>query len=190
MQVPPQLLVLSMHDDAVSQQARISRGMSLKYLSTNQHVIHQHAPVALHSSCDTLLGCWTMVVMPLVRIQKSCYGLARDAHTICNYCHSCIASASVLLSATIILSSQPLPQPSRHYTSSHFPQPTTRSGLARHFFLDLSERRHSRETRKVATTAGRIEYTLGPIGAVRYADRQKLFITALSTLINTTALFS
>lgn len=137
MQVPPQLLALSMHDDAVSQQARISRGMSLKYLSTNQHAPHQHAPVALHSSCDTLLGCRTMADRPPVRIQKSCYVLARDAPTTCNYCHSCIASASVLFPAIIVFFSQLLPRPSRHHTSSHFSQPTTRSGLTRHIFLVL-----------------------------------------------------
>jgi len=161
MQVPPQLLALSMHDDAVSQQARISRGMSLKYLSTNQHAPHQHAPVALRSSCDTLLGCRTMADRPPVRIQKSCYGLARDAPTTCNYCHSCIASASVLFPAIIVFFSQLLPRPSRHHTSSFLPtQPTTRSGLTRHFFLYLSEGRHRRETREAATTAGRIEHTL------------------------------
>ena len=58
------------------------------------------------------------------------------------------------------------------------PEPTTRSGLlSRQFSLDLSERRHRRETREAATTAGRIEHTHWPIGAVRYADRKKLFIT-------------
>lgn len=137
MQVPPQLLAFSMHDDAVSQQARISRGMSLKYLSTNQHAPHQHAPVALHSSCDTLLGCWTMAARRLIRIRKSCYGPVRDAHTTCNYCHSCIASASVLFSATIVFFYQLLPRLSRHHTSSHFFQPTSRSCLIRHFFLIL-----------------------------------------------------
>jgi len=69
-------------------------------------------------------------------------------------------------------------------------QPTTRSGLTRHFFLYLSEGRHRRETREAATTAGRIEHTHWPIGAVRYADRQKLFITALLTHMYTTALLN
>lgn len=58
------------------------------------------------------------------------------------------------------------------------------------FFLYLSEGRHRRETREAATTAGRIEHTHWPIGAVRYADRQKLFITALLTHIYTTTLFN
>lgn len=160
MQVPPQLLALSMHDDAVSQQARISRGMSLKYLSTNQHAPHQHAPVALRSSCDTLLGCRTMADRPPVRIQKSCYGLARDAPTTCNYCHSCIASASVLFPAIIV--SSPNFYLDRLDTTHLLisPNPQLAPASLGTFFLYLSEGRHRRETREAATTAGRIEHTL------------------------------
>lgn len=161
MQVPPQLLALSMHDDAVSQQARISRGMSLKYLSTNQHAPHQHAPVALRSSCDTLLGCRTMADRPPVRIQKSCYELRAT--------HLLLVIIAIHASPRRRFCFQPLSFLLPTFTSTvstpHIflflpTQPTTRSGLTRHFFLYLSEGRHRRETREAATTAGRIEHTL------------------------------